>query len=70
MGTISEEEKPLKRGRPALSPDEDSTDVHLTVSASLYDRIYEAAARDRVSIPEVIRRALAKELETQNRQSA
>jgi len=58
-----------KRGRPALSPDESSTDVHLTMPASLYDRAYAEASRERVSVPEVIRRALSAKLETQNSDS-
>ncbi len=56
-----------KRGRPSVSPRETSTDVHLTMSESLYDRAYAEASKTRVSVPEVIRRALQKDLETQNR---
>jgi hypothetical protein len=54
-------------GRPTVTRDEPSTDVHLTVSVSLYDRVYAVAVHDRVSVPQVIRRALARELETQTR---
>jgi hypothetical protein len=52
----------FKRGRPALSPDETSADVHLTVPASLYDRIYTEAATDRISVPEFIRQIITREL--------
>lgn len=57
----------MKRGRPALSPSEPSTPVHVKLPGSLYDRVYEAAARDRLSVPERIRMALQRDLETQNR---
>jgi len=56
-----------RRGRPSVSPKEASTDVHLTMSESLYDRAYQRAAHQRVSVQDVIRQALAKDLETQNR---
>ena len=55
-----------KVGRPRLS-DEPTEGIHVKVPISLYDRAYEAAERDRVSVPELIRRALARDLETQNR---
>jgi hypothetical protein len=54
-------------GRPPVSLSEPSTDVHVTVPNSLYDRAYAVAAKERVSVPEVIRRALVKDLGTQNR---
>jgi hypothetical protein len=47
-----------RRGRPSLSPDEPSTDVHLTVTESLYDLVYERASQERCSVPEVLRRLL------------
>jgi hypothetical protein len=58
-----------KRGRPALSPDESSTDVHFRMPDSLYDRASAAAAQDRLSVPDVIRRALARDLVTKTRQT-
>lgn len=45
-----------------MSPSESSADVHLTMPASLYDRVYSEASKKRVSVPEVIRRALDKDL--------
>ena len=56
-----------RRGRPPLSDDEGSTSVHVKLPDSVYDRAYERAADERVSVPEVIRRALERDLETQNR---
>lgn len=59
----------MKRGRPALSPDEHSTPVQVKMPGSLYDRAYAAAAQEHISVPERIRQALERDLETQNRQS-
>ncbi len=60
-----------KRGRPSLSPDEPSTAVGgLKLPASLYDRAYDRAREERISVPEVIRRALTRDLERQNSDSA
>jgi hypothetical protein len=49
------------RGRPPLKSGERSTDVIVAVTATMYDRLYQAASRARVSVPEVIRRALRPE---------
>ncbi len=54
-----------KRGRPTVVPGESSTDVHLTMSASLYDRMSALAVKQQTSVPDVIRKQLA-HLETQN----
>lgn len=59
-----------KRGRPPLSDAEETTHVNLAVPASWYDRIYQEASRERESVPEVIRKRLAPEFGTQNRQDA
>jgi hypothetical protein len=56
-----------RQGRPTVTRDEPSTDVHLTVSVSLYDRVYAIAIHERRSVPDVIRRVLVKDLETQTR---
>ncbi len=58
--------KPNKRGRPTVTPGDTSTDVHLTVSSRLYDRMSALAARQQTSVPDVIRKHLAANLETQN----
>jgi hypothetical protein len=52
----------VKRGwRPALDPNNphSSTSVHVTLTGPAYDEIYAQAQRDRVTVPEVIRRKLA-----------
>ena len=46
------------RGRPRVSPDQPSTDVLVAMSEGMYDRAYLVATRERISVPEVIRRAL------------
>lgn len=51
-----------KRGRPGLSHIEPSTDVCLKMPASMYDAVYLASRRDRISVPELIRRALFQRL--------
>ena len=56
-----------KRGRPSLGHGP-STEVHLRVPESLYDRTYAAAIKGRMSVPERIRRALKRDLGTENRQ--
>ena len=61
--------KPHKRGRPTVAPGESSTDVHLTVSSSLYDHMSALAAKQQTSVPDVIRKQLLSNLETQNRKS-
>jgi len=43
-------------GRPRLDDDDDSVPVHLTLTARQYDAVYERARRERVSVPEIIRR--------------
>lgn len=59
------------RGRPPLSPTEPSTAVGgLKLPASLYDRAYDRAREERISVPEVIRRALHRDLERQNNRSS
>ena len=54
-------------GRPSVSSAEPSADVHLKVPYSLYDRVCVAASRAHVSVPEVIRRAVVRDLGTENR---
>jgi hypothetical protein len=50
-----------KRGRPPLEDGQPSTDVVVALPASWYDRLYEAAQRERVSVPEIVRRTLRPE---------
>jgi len=51
-----------KRGRPPLSPDEPSTPVQVRLPDSLYDRAYAEASKEHVTVPELIRRALHRDL--------
>ena len=46
-------------GRPRLAADEDSVPVHLTMTASQYDETCQRAKRDRMTVPERIRRDVA-----------
>jgi hypothetical protein len=49
-----------RRGRPPLSRDEPSTDVCVKMPEGMYDAAYQVASRERISVPEVIRRALGR----------
>jgi len=56
--------QPRRRGRPTYaSGDTPPADVHLTMAPEDYDQAYAIAARDRVSIQEVLRRALKRLIE-------
>ncbi len=48
-----------RRGRPRLSPSgEPSTEVSFRLPVGMYDRMYAEAARQQVSVAEMIRRAV------------
>jgi hypothetical protein len=49
---------PRGPGRPPLDDDDASVKVCLTLPGRQYDDMYERAQRERVSVPEVIRRSL------------
>lgn len=49
---------PRRRGRPSLSPTERSTGIHLRLPESDYDATYRAASARRMSVPDLVRRAL------------
>jgi hypothetical protein len=51
-----------RTGRPPLDADEPSASVHLRLPPRTYDAAYQRAQRDQVSVPEVLRRALDREL--------
>lgn len=51
-----------RRGRPRVEEDEPSVRVHLTVSARVYDALCQRAQAARVSVPEVVRRTLPRDL--------
>jgi NAD(P)H-flavin reductase len=48
---------PKRKGRPPLS-DKPSTDVCVAMPPAMYDRAYQLAVRARVSVPEIVRRAV------------
>jgi hypothetical protein len=49
---------PKRQGRPPLDKEDPSVSVNVRVPGKLYDRMYERAQRERVTIPELIRRNL------------
>jgi hypothetical protein len=51
-------DEPRRKGRPPLDLGGPSVPVHLTLAAREYDALYQRAARERVSVPEQIRREL------------
>jgi len=51
-------------GRPALPPDEKkSASISVKMRDALYDQAYARAERDRIKLPELIRRALSARLD-------
>jgi predicted HicB family RNase H-like nuclease len=52
-----------KMGRPTVGRGEPSANVQLRLPASLYDQAYAVAARERVSLTELIRRAIRREVD-------
>jgi len=58
---------PKRRGRPRVDPTDTTVSVHVRVAAKQYDALCAQAGRDRVTLPESIRRALRDNLVSQNR---
>jgi hypothetical protein len=50
------------RGRPPIGDRDKPARLHVTVSPADYDRAYERARREGISVPELARRGLAREL--------
>jgi len=50
-----------RNGRPPLDPADPSVSIHVRVPAKRFDLIQKQAAGNRVSVPEYIRRAVAKD---------
>lgn len=50
--------KQPRRGRPALAEGEPSTSVHVRLAPASYDRLFQRARREDVSIPALVRRTL------------
>jgi hypothetical protein len=55
-----------KRGRPALDDSDPSVDVHLKLPSRVYDDVYQQARSERVTVPELLRQALAQSLRRVN----
>ena len=49
---------PNRPGRPSIDPHDRPVSVHVTLDVVLYDKAYAAARRERVNVPEWIRRQL------------
>ena len=58
---------PERRGRPPLTPGEQPARVHLSVPAADYDRAYQLAQREGISVPQLLRRGLSRELADDDR---
>jgi len=52
-----------KRGRPPLTPGDRPARVTLLVPSAAYDRAYELAKHEGISVPELLRRGLARTLD-------
>lgn len=52
-----------KRGRPPLTPGDRPARVQLLVPSADYDRAYERAQREGISVPQLLRRGLSRELD-------
>lgn len=49
------------RGRPPVEPGDPSVDVHVRLPSKTYDDAYDRARRERLTVPEVLRRALRRD---------
>ena len=54
-------------GRPPLDDDDPSVSVHVKVPGQTFDQLYEKSRRERVSMPALVRRAIARELDDDER---
>jgi hypothetical protein len=54
-----------QRGRPPLEDGDRSVPVHLKLCGREYDALYERAKRERVSVPEMVRREMRAQVEKQ-----
>jgi len=50
-----------RNGRPPLDPHDPSTTVHLRLPSREYDTLYALAQRAHTSVPEIIRRKIARD---------
>ena len=56
---------PRRFGRPPLDADDPSVTVNVRLPSKVYDKVYQAAQRERCGVPEVIRRAVKDKVEKQ-----
>lgn len=54
-------------GRPPLPAREIPARVHVSLAPRAYDQAYKMARREGISVPEVLRRGLTRELEARDR---
>jgi hypothetical protein len=47
-----------RRGRPPLEPNDPAVDVHVRMPSKQYDQAYARAQQERLTVPELLRRAL------------
>ena len=48
----------MKRGRPPLDQNDHTVNVNVCLPSKQYDKAFQIAQRERLSVPEIIRRAL------------
>ena len=53
---------PKRRGRPRLDAADTSVSLHVRISAKQFDRLYGEASRQRVTLADLIRAAIATQL--------
>lgn len=58
-----------KRGRPSVARFEPTAQVTARVPASMFDQACAVASRKRESLSDLVRRAIQREVETENRQN-
>lgn len=59
-----------KRGRPTVAPHEASAQVSARVPVSIFDGLCDVASRRREPMADTVRRALRREIETENGQDS
>jgi hypothetical protein len=61
---------PKRRGRRALDDDDPSMLVGVTLPSKQYDDLAQRALREKVSVPEIVRRTMREAREVQKRRSS
>jgi len=60
---------PRARGRPPLDPNGDTSSLTLPLSSALHDQLCACAKKEGLSVNEIARRAIARDLERHNPRS-